>query len=127
MESAAQVPEKGTGRPNAVCGWLFLAGVSSGLSENPLLRAADVTLKGRRTLMLVSRESPLNGIHLCKTVLASDAGAIIVPPVIFYYSHPEGAHGITMHIVGEILDIFKYFNAGVSPVGGRVEGQIGVG
>jgi 4-hydroxy-3-polyprenylbenzoate decarboxylase len=106
---------------------LFLAGVSSGLSENPLLRAADVTLKGRRTLMLVSRESPLNGIHLCKTVLASDAGAIIVPPVIFYYSHPEGAHGITMHIVGEILDIFKYFNAGVSPVGGRVEGQIGGG
>jgi 3-polyprenyl-4-hydroxybenzoate decarboxylase len=50
-----------------------------------------------------------------------------VPAVISYYNHPEGAHGITMHIVGKILDIFKYFDAGVSPVGGRVEGQIGGG
>lgn len=103
------------------------AGVSSGLSENLLLRAADVTLKGRRTLVLVPRESPLNRIHLCNMVLASNAGAIIVPPVISHYKHPEGALGITMHIVGTFLDIFKYFDAGVSPVGGRVEGQIGGG
>lgn len=90
------------------CSMKTLAGVSSDFSENLLLCAADVTLKERRTLVLVPRKSPLNLIHLSNMVLASDAGAIIVPPVISYYNHPEGAHGITMYIVGKILDILVF-------------------
>ncbi len=88
------------------CSMKTLAGVANGYSENLLLRAADVTLKERRPLVLVARESPLNRIHLRNLLSASDAGAIILPPVVPYYNSPTGVREITMHIVGKILDIF---------------------
>ena len=88
------------------CSMKTLAGVASGYSENLLLRAADVTLKERRPLVLVARESPLNRIHIRNMLSASDAGAIILPPVVPYYNNPTGVREITMHIVGKILDIF---------------------
>ncbi len=88
------------------CSMKTLAGVASGYSENLLLRAADVTLKERRPLVLVARESPLNRIHIRNMLSASDAGAIILPPVVPYYHSPTSVREITMHIVGKILDIF---------------------
>lgn len=88
------------------CSMKTLAGVASGFSENLLLRAADVTLKERRTLILVPRETPLNRIHLRNLVSASDAGAIILPPVVAYYNNPASIQDLTNHIVGKILDIF---------------------
>ena len=88
------------------CSMKTLAGVANGYSENLLLRASDVTLKERRPLVLVARESPLNRIHLRNMLSASDAGAIILPPVVPYYNSPTGVREITMHIVCKILDIF---------------------
>lgn len=88
------------------CSMKTLAGVANGYSENLLLRAADVTLKERRPLVLVARESPLNRIHIRNMMSASDAGAIILPPVVPYYNGPTSVREITMHIVGKILDIF---------------------
>ncbi len=89
------------------CSMKTLAGVASGFSENLLLRAADVTLKERRTLVLVPRETPLNRIHLRNLVTASDAGAVILPPVVAYYNKPSTVQEMTDHIVGKILDVFE--------------------
>ena len=88
------------------CSMKTLAGVANGYSENLLLRAADVTLKERRPLVLVARESPLNRIHIRNMMSASDAGAVILPPVVPYYNNPTSVREITMHIVCKILDIF---------------------
>lgn len=90
----------------APCSMKTLAGVASGLSHNLLLRAADVTLKERRKLVLVARESPLNKIHLRNLVTAADAGAIILPPVLTFYNQPTTIQQMTDHIVGKILDVF---------------------
>jgi polyprenyl P-hydroxybenzoate/phenylacrylic acid decarboxylase-like protein len=88
------------------CSMKTLAGVASGFAENLLLRAADVTLKERRPLVLVPRETPLNRIHLRNLVTASDAGAVILPPVVAYYNKPASVEEMTSHIVGKILDVF---------------------
>lgn len=88
------------------CSMKTLAGIVTGYSDNLLLRAADVMLKERRKLVLVTRECPLSTIHLKNMYEASLAGAVILPPVLSYYSHPEAAEDCTRHIVGKILDQF---------------------
>lgn len=88
------------------CSMKTLAGVASGYSDNLLLRAADVTLKERRKLVLVPRETPLNLIHLRNLVSASEAGAVILPPVVGYYNRPVSIEDVTRQIVGRILDVF---------------------
>ena len=88
------------------CSMKTLAGIVSGYSDNLLLRAADVTLKERRKLVLVTRECPLGTVHLRNMYEASQLGAVILPPVLSYYNHPETLHDCTEHIVGKILDQF---------------------
>ena len=66
------------------CSMKTVAGVASGYSDNLLLRAADVTLKERRKLVLVARESPLSPIHLRNLQTVSDLGAIVLPPVLTF-------------------------------------------
>lgn len=88
------------------CSMKTLAGIVSGYSDNLLLRAADVTLKERRKLVLVTRECPLGTIHLRNMYEASQLGAVIIPPVLSYYNHPESLEDCTRHIVGKILDQF---------------------
>jgi 4-hydroxy-3-polyprenylbenzoate decarboxylase len=88
------------------CSMRTLAGVATGFAENLLLRAADVTLKERRPLVLVPRETPLNRIHLRNLLTASDAGAVILPPMVAYYNKPASVEDMTAHIVGKILDVF---------------------
>jgi 4-hydroxy-3-polyprenylbenzoate decarboxylase len=89
------------------CSMKTLAGVASGFSENLLLRAADVTLKERRTLVLVPRETPLSRIHLRNMMTASEAGGVILPPMVAYYNKPASVEEMTNHIVGKILDVFE--------------------
>ena len=88
------------------CSMKTLAGIVSGYSENLLLRAADVTLKEHRRLVLVPRECPLSNIHLRNMYEAGQAGAVIIPPVLSYYNRPECVQDCTTHIVGKILDQF---------------------
>ncbi len=86
------------------CSMKTLAGIACGFSDNLLLRAADVTLKERRKLVLVTRESPLSQIHLKNMLTLSQMGAVILPPVLTYYNCPETIEDMTQHIVGKIYD-----------------------
>ena len=88
------------------CSMKTVAGICSGYTDNLLLRAADVTLKERRKLLLVARECPLNTIHLRNMYELSQMGVEILPPMLTYYNHPQTIEDCTRHIVGKILDRF---------------------
>lgn len=89
------------------CSMKTLAGIVSGYSDNLLLRAADVTLKERRRLILVPRETPLSVLHLRNLYEASRLGAVILPPVLSYYNHPVSIQDGTRHICGKLLDLLE--------------------
>ena len=88
------------------CSMKTLAGIHSGYSDNLLLRAADVTLKERRKLVLVPRECPMSPIHLRNQYELSMMGTVILPPVLSFYNHPQNLDDAVRHIVGKILDQF---------------------
>lgn len=84
-----------------------VAGIASGYSENLLLRAADVTLKERRPLVLMARESPLSAIHLDNMArLARIPGVVIMPPVLTFYNGPTSIDDMVHHIACKALDVF---------------------
>ena len=84
-----------------------LASVANGFADNLLTRAADVMLKERRRLVLVARETPLNLAHLRNMTLATEMGAIVMPPVPAFYAHPQTIDDAVDHTVGRILDLFR--------------------
>lgn len=88
------------------CSMKTLAGIVSGYSDNLLLRAADVTLKERRKLVLVTRETPLSPIHLRNMLFLSQTGAVILPPMLTYYNGPKSIDDMTRHIVGKVMAEF---------------------
>jgi polyprenyl P-hydroxybenzoate/phenylacrylic acid decarboxylase-like protein len=89
------------------CSMKTLAAISSGHAADLLSRAADVTLKERRRLVLVTRETPLSLIHLRNMVAATEAGAVILPPMPGFYHHPRSIEDLLMHTVGKVLDQFR--------------------
>jgi flavin prenyltransferase len=88
------------------CSMKTLAAIRAGYADGLIARAADVTLKERRRLVLVPRETPLSEIHLENMLALARMGASIVPPMPAFYNHPVCVGDIVDHIVTRILDQF---------------------
>jgi flavin prenyltransferase len=85
------------------CSMGTLASIANGLAETLIARAADVTLKERRPLMLCVRETPFNRIHLRNMQLASDAGAVIFPVIPAFYNKPIDSTEMARQFVCRVL------------------------
>jgi 4-hydroxy-3-polyprenylbenzoate decarboxylase len=88
------------------CSIKSLSAVANSYDENLLVRAADVTLKEGRRLVLVVREAPLHKGHLRLMLRAAEMGAFIYPPMPAFYSNPRTIDDLVNHTVGKILDLF---------------------
>jgi 4-hydroxy-3-polyprenylbenzoate decarboxylase len=88
------------------CSMRTLGSIANGTGDNLVQRAADVVLKERRRLVLVTRESPLSELHLENMVKLARIGATIIPPVPAFYNHPQSIDDIVNHIVARVLDQF---------------------
>jgi flavin prenyltransferase len=85
------------------CSMGTLAGIANGLASNLIERAADVSLKERRPLILCIRETPFNKIHLRNMNLAADAGAVIFPVIPAFYNRPMDAAEMAEQFVCRVL------------------------
>ncbi len=90
----------------APCSVKTLSGVANAFDENLMIRAADVTLKERRPLVLMFRETPLHLGHLRVMAAAAEIGAIILPPMPAFYHRPETLLEVVHQGVGRVLDQF---------------------
>jgi 4-hydroxy-3-polyprenylbenzoate decarboxylase len=89
----------------APCSMKTAAGIALSYSENLLLRAADVTLKERRPLLLLVRETPLHLGHLRLLVQVAELGAIVMPPMPAFYHRPKTLHDIVDQTINRALDM----------------------
>ena len=91
----------------APCSVNTMSAIATGVCSNLLLRAADVTLKERRPLILMVRESPLHLGHLRTMVALAEMGAVIAPPVPGFYHQPATIMDLVDHSVDRVLDLLK--------------------
>ncbi len=103
----------------APCSMRTLSEIAYGNTSNLLTRAADVTLKERRRLVLMCRETPLSLVHLRAMAAVTEAGAIVAPPVPAFYAHPKSLVEIIDYTVARALDLF-----GLSVPARRWEGMV---
>ncbi|QGI62824.1 probable PAD1-phenylacrylic acid decarboxylase [Fusarium fujikuroi] len=87
------------------CSMKTLAAVRSGYCDDLISRAADVTLKENRRLLMAVRETPLSDVHLDNMLFLRRAGAIIFPPVPAFYTNPDSLEDVVDQSVGRMLDL----------------------
>jgi 4-hydroxy-3-polyprenylbenzoate decarboxylase len=90
----------------APCSVRTMSEIASGVTSTLLTRAADVTLKERRTLVLMIRETPLHLGHLRTLVRLAEMGAVIAPPLPAFYTKPQSLEDMVDQSVGRALDLF---------------------
>lgn len=90
----------------APCSIRSMSEIATGVTSTLLTRAADVTLKERRRLVLMLRETPLHTGHLRNLTALSEMGAVIAPPVPAFYTRPQTIEDIVDQSVGRVLDLF---------------------
>jgi 4-hydroxy-3-polyprenylbenzoate decarboxylase len=88
------------------CSMRTLAAVAHGLSDNLITRAADVTLKERRRLVLMVRETPFNLAHLRNMTAVTEMGGIVFPPLPAFYHRPASIEEMVDHTVARVLELF---------------------
>jgi len=86
------------------CTMKTLAGIAHGYSDNLILRAADVTLKERRKLTVVPRETPLSVVHLRNMLTVAKLGVAVIPAMPAYYHKPKKIDDLVDFVVGKVLD-----------------------
>ena len=91
----------------APCSVRSMSEIASGVTSSLLSRAADVTLKERRRLVLLVRETPLHTGHLRTMLQLSEMGAVIAPPVPAFYARPASLDEMIDHTLGRVLDLFE--------------------
>ena len=89
----------------ATCSMKTLAAVAHGLSDNLLTRAADVTLKERRRLILMVRETPFNLAHLRNMVAVTEMGGVIFPPLPAFYHRPQSIDELVNDTVERVMSM----------------------
>lgn len=89
----------------APCSMRTLAEIATGTSSSLISRAADVTLKERRTLVLMARETPLTLAHLRNMTAVTEMGGIIFPPLPSFYHHPQSIAEMVDHTVARVIDL----------------------
>jgi 4-hydroxy-3-polyprenylbenzoate decarboxylase len=108
LDNLAATPASGSHRQEGMvvvpCSMGTLGAIAGGLSTNLIHRAADVTLKEGRRLVLVPRESPVNVIHLENMLRLARAGAHIIPASPGFYHRPQTIEALVDHLVFRILD-----------------------
>lgn len=97
----------------APCSMKTLGAIAHGLSDNLLTRAADVMLKERRRLLLLTREAPLNLAHLRNMTAVTEMGGIIFPPVPAFYQRPQSVEAIVEETVERVLQVVEVEGASV--------------
>ena len=97
----------------APCSMRTLAAIAHGLSDNALTRAADVTLKERRRLLLMVRETPLNLAHLRNMTAVTEMGGVIFPPLPAFYHRPQSLEEVVADSVERVLALIGV--AGAAP------------
>jgi 4-hydroxy-3-polyprenylbenzoate decarboxylase len=90
----------------APCSMRTLAAVATGVTNNLVTRAAEVTLKERRRLVVLARETPLTLVHLRNMVTVTEMGAVVFPPVPAFYAKLESLEAMVDQTVGRVLDLF---------------------
>jgi flavin prenyltransferase len=93
----------------APCSMRSLAAIAHSLSDNLLVRAADVRLKERQPLVLVARETPLHLGHLRAMTAVTEMGAIVMPPVPAFYLKPESLEAVIDQIACRAIDLTRVF------------------
>jgi 4-hydroxy-3-polyprenylbenzoate decarboxylase len=89
----------------APCSIRTLSGVAHSYNENLLIRAADVTMKEKRRLILLVRETPLHKGHLELMHKVAELGGVILPPIPAFYHSPRSIDDLINHSIGKILDL----------------------
>jgi flavin prenyltransferase len=95
----------------APCSMKSLAAIAHGLSDNLLTRAADVTLKERRRLLLMVRETPFNLAHLRNMTSVTEMGAIVFPPLPAFYHRPRSIDEMVNESVERVLALLQLHGA----------------
>jgi 4-hydroxy-3-polyprenylbenzoate decarboxylase len=89
----------------APCSVHTMSAIAQGITSNLLIRAADVTLKERRKLILLVRETPLHLGHLRTMSALAEMGAIVAPPIPAFYHHPQTVEDLVDHTLDRVLDL----------------------